>query len=68
MFLKDVKLTSMSMFMQGSRSPLFRVGVRAESSWYTVNVNTWSWMEEGQKQTHIRLIRFASCQQRFLLL
>ena len=33
----------MSMFMQGSRSPLFRVGLRADSSWYTVNVSTWTW-------------------------
>lgn len=29
--------------MQGSRSPLFRVGLSADSSWYTVNVNTWTW-------------------------
>lgn len=35
--------------MHGSKSPLFRVGLRTDSSWYTVNVSTWTW-EEGNTE------------------
>lgn len=31
--------------MQGSKSPLVRVGLSADSSWNTVKVNTWTWMQ-----------------------
>lgn len=53
-------LTSMSMFMHGSRSPLFRVGLRTDSNRWTVKVSTWTWMEgstERQTETNIRMLK-----------
>lgn len=46
-------LTPINMLMQGSRSPLLSVGLTADSSWYTVNVSTCTWMDGREhRQIH----------------